>query len=314
LSAANFKNILTMKSTRRFFFPLLLALFSLGIAGCAEGGSTLESLRENAVLQNVARAVLTGKVFDRAAIAVRNNDENALQNATDELEKIDPLAAAEQLVKGALWLDVRAMNEKNPALKTELETQAAQKYRQALKIAPTFPSHDAMLLNALGYFLADRGTSPEDFQTAEKLTRAALKLLDAEIAEIEGAPLSGTLLAIKKFERAQTARDSLAWALFRQKKFEAARKEQIAAINEAKANIPTGQKISADLYFHLAEIERALKNVPAAKANYEAALQVEPEHAPSLNGLHSLAGSTPGPTPAPGAPPDEAPDDAALRA
>jgi tetratricopeptide (TPR) repeat protein len=307
----------------KFIRGVSFSAFVIGAAflsGCAGSGNTpdaLESLRENTVLQNAARAVLTGKVFDRAAIAVRNGDENALQNATDELEKINPLAAAEQLVKGALWLDVRAMNEKNPALKTELETEAAQKYRQALKIAPTFPSQNAMLLNTLGYFLADRGTSPKDFRTAEKLTRAALKLLDAEIAGIEGTPLSGTLLTIKKFERAQTARDSLAWALFRQKKFEAARKEQIAAITESKANLPAGQKISAELYFHLAEIERALKNVFAAKANYEAALQVEPDHAPSLSGLRSLGRSTPGakPEPPPNSPPlENQTNDDALRA
>ena len=174
-----------MKFFRCAFLFSVLAGFAFSLGGCAGSGSTpggaLESLRQNVVLQNAARAALTGKVFDRAAIAVRNGDENALQNATSELEKIDPLAAAEQLVNAALWLDSRAHNEKNSALKNDLENQAAQKYRQALKIAPNFPSQDATLLNALGYFLADRGTSPADFQTAEKLTRAALKLLDAEI-------------------------------------------------------------------------------------------------------------------------------------
>lgn len=298
-----------MKFIRSIFF-LVCVLGATFLTGCADGESTpgaLKALRQNDVLRNAARAVLTGKVFDRAAIAVRNGDENALQNATAELEKIDPLAAAEQLVKGALWLDVRAMNEKNSALKTELEVQAAQKYRHALKITPDFPSKNAMLLNTLGYFLADRGTSPDDFLKAEKFTRAALKVLNEEIADIEGTPLSGTLLRNKKFERAQTARDSLAWALFRQKKFEAARKEQIAAINETKANTPAGQSISAELYFHLAEIERALKNIPAAKANYEAALQVEPDHAPSSQGLLSLERSTPdgAPLPPPGFSPSQ---------
>jgi tetratricopeptide (TPR) repeat protein len=296
-----------MKLKLRCFSRAIFVFSVLALAGCTGSGSTpgdaLESLRENAVLQNAARAVLTGKVFDRAAVAVRNGDENALENATAELEKIDPLAAAEQLVKGALWLDMRAMNEENPRLKKELEDQAAQKYRQALRIAPNFPSQNAMLLNTLGYFLADRGTSTKDFQTAEKLTRASLKLLDAEIAETENTPLSGALLAMKKFERAQTARDSLAWALFRQKKFEAARKEQIAAVSEAKANASTTRTISAELYFHLAEIERALKNIPAAKANYQAALKIDPNHTPSLQGLLSLPGSTPRAVPAPNSPP-----------
>ena len=290
----------------KFFHRVLLLVASsaiaLSVGGCAGAGSTpgaLQSLRENAVLQNAAKAALAGKVYDRAAIAVRNGDEKALEKATDALIEIDPLAAAEQLVNAAGWLDTRAMSETDLALKKDLETQATQKYRRALEIAPGFPSRDPNLLNALGYFLADRGTSNEDFQTAEKLTRASLKLLDAQIAQTENAPLSGPLLAMQKFNRAQTARDSLAWALFRQKKFAAARKEQIAAVNEAQAGAATvNQTLSPDLYFHLAEIERALKNKPAAIANYQAALKIDPDHKPSLKGLLSLTGSTPSPAPA----------------
>lgn len=293
-----------MKFIRRAFFSLAFAMSAVSLVGCSGTGSTpggaLESLRESPVLQNAARAVLSGKIYDKAAISVRNGDVNALGKATQELAKIDPLAAAEQLVNAAGWLDSRAMSEKDPALKTELESQSAQKYRQALEIAPAFPSKNAMLLNALGYFLADRGESLEDFQTAEKLTRASLKLLDKEITEIESAPLSGSLVALKKFTRGTTARDSLAWALFRQNKFEAARKEQLSALKEAVANAETvAQTVSPELYFHLAEIERALKNFPAAKANYQAALKVDPNHEPSLKGLLSLTGSTPGLTPAP---------------
>ncbi len=292
-----------MKFTNRVFSFSVLAICFASLTGCSGTGSTpdvLESLRENEVLQNAAKAALSGKIYDRAAIAVRNGDETALESATQELVKIDPLAAAEQLVNAAGWLDMRAMGETDAATKADLEIQSTQKYRQALKIAPTFPSKNANLLNSLGYFLADRGKTLADFQTAEKFTRASLQLLSKEIAEIEGTPLSGSLVALKKLNRATTARDSLAWALFRQKKFEAARKEQVTAVKEATAHAPTlNQTVSPDLYFHLAEIERALKNTPAAKANYQAALKVNPDHKPSLQGLLSLAGSTPSPAPTP---------------
>lgn len=298
-----------MKFIRRAFLVSISTVCALSLAGCSGAGSTpgfIQSLRENTVLQNAAKAALSGKIYDRAAIAIRDGNENALANATEELAFVDPLAAAEQMVKAAAWLDLRAYGETDAALKTQLEIQSAQKYRQALKITPNFPSKNPDLLNALGYFLADRGASATDFQNAEKFTRSSLKRMDAQIQETAQAPLSGPLVALQKFNRAQTARDSLAWALFRQGKFAAARKEQIAAVNEAQTNTPAGQKISAELYFHLAEIERALKNTDAAKVNYQAALKIDPDHAPSLQGLLSLAGSTP--SPAPGAPPPEESD------
>jgi len=274
------------------FIPALLAIpFFLG--GCASEGSTLSSWRENQILKNAARAVLLGKTFDRATIARRNGDDKALLAAADELKKIDPLSAAEQLVAVASQLDGQAQISPDQSRKKILTAQAAQKYRQALRISPDFPSRDASLLNALGYFLADRGQSKTDFQTSERLTRKAVKLWDDLVAKVEDAPLSGSILAARKFMRAIT-RDSLAWALFRQKKFEAARAEQKMAVKEAEETAPEmGEKVSADLYFHMAEIERSLKNIPSAKSNYQSALKVEPDHAPSQRALDSLQKTVP---------------------
>lgn len=299
-------------NSRVLRFPILLAIpFFLG--GCAQDGSTLSALRENPILQNAARAVLMGKTFDRAAIARRNNDDEALVAAADDLGKIDPLSAAEQLVTVAAQLDGRAQITKDEPQKKLLEAQAAEKYREALRIAPEFPSRNAMLLNALGYFLAERGQTKSDFQTGEQLTRSSLKLWDASVSEVENAPMSGQLLAARKFMRANT-RDSLAWALFRQGKLQNAKAEQIIAVKEAKEFASqVGEKVPADLYFHLGEIERALKNLGAAKSNYEEALKVEPDHAPSRRALNSLSKKpTPDRLPSENKPPaDSLPDESA---
>jgi len=256
--------------SRVLLFPALLSM-PLFLGGCTSDGSTLAALRENPILRNAARAVLMGKAFDRAAIARRNG-----------------LAVAEQMVTAAAQLDRRAQLSKDQTQKKTLEAQANQKYREALRILPDFPSRNADLLNALGYFLADRGDSKNDFQTAERLTRASLTLWDASVKEVEGTPMSGEILAARKFMRANT-RDSLAWALFRQGKFQNAKAEQLNALKEAEVSAgQINEKVPADLYFHLGGIERALKNFGAARKQYEAALKVEPKHAPSTNALKLL--------------------------
>lgn len=273
---------------RVLLFPCLLVI-PLAVAGCGQAESTLAQLRENEVVRNAARAVLLGNTYDRAAIARRNGDSQALMAAAIELEKLDPLAAAEHLVENAVQLDSRAMLARDPAAKKELEAEAAQKYREALRINPDFPSQNAQLLNALGYFLADRGTSKSDFVAAEKLTRAALKRWDELVEEMSELPLFSAPGEAARFSRAHGPQDSLAWALFKQGRFAEARKEQAAAIKAVEAAAPQIQgRISADLYYHLAEIERGLKNYAAAQKNYQAALKLEPDHEPSLRGLASL--------------------------
>lgn len=281
----------------RVLFPALF-FTALLLGGCGHGESTLAPLRENETLRDAARAVIIGKTFDRAAVARRNRDTSALQAAAAALEKLDStiaerplLLAAEQLVVTAVELDSRAMRTNDAALKKQLEAQASEKYREALQLSPEFPSRNAQLLNALGYFLADRGSSTEDFQIAERLTRESLRLLSEAVKDTEGMPLSGTVLAARRFSRASGPQDSMAWALFKQGRFEEARREQLAVIKEAEETAPQiGRQVSADLYFHLAEMERALGNLEAAKVQYQKALTSEPEHAASRAALASLQG------------------------
>ena len=224
------------------------------------------------------------------------------------MAKVDPVASAEQLVLAAYQFDINARNAPNAQQKKNLQAQASQKYREALKVSPTFPSKNPDLLNGLGYFLAERGSSQSDFQTAERLTREALKMLDDAIAQMEKSPIKSPLLADIKFSRSNT-RDSLAWALFRRGQFQAAKTEQTKAIQEAEATAgQIREKVSADLYFHMGEIERALKNISAAEKNYRAALKAEPDHTETLSALAKI-GKKPLVAPRKSAPQNPAPND-----
>src|SRR5690606_21786187 len=105
---------------------------------------------------------------------------------------------------------------------------------------------------------------------------------------------------------AQLARDSLAWALFKQGRHEEARREQEQAVIVARrvAALTGGSvRISADLYYHLGEIYRELGRYQDARRQFRAALSEEGNHAESLRALEELGGSPGESTPLPDLPP-----------
>ncbi len=167
--------------------------------------------------------------------------------------------AAEKAVIDAIRFEFSTRSTGNAASSTrraQMLAQAAQNYRLALQLDPNFSSNDPQLLNALGYFLAEKGASSTDFQKAELLTRRALAGWDkaAKSALLKPAEVD--------LNRAIT-RDSLAWALFRQQKFAEATREQRIAVADAQkalaagANDPNGEAL-AELKTHLQQIEAAL--------------------------------------------------------
>jgi tetratricopeptide (TPR) repeat protein len=263
------------------------------LGGCAqrENISWQEELRSLPLLQKTARVFLTGQIYDHAIIALRDGNESALQNAQDELQMVAPLLAAEQAVRAAIVLDSRAQREKNEAIAEKLRASASKKYREALSIDANFDSTNPDLLNALGYYLAERGTSTTDFQTAEKLTRRALALYDQAIASLPDSTLSPIrmTLAQARYSRAVGARDSLAWSLFRQRRYGEALKEQKSAVDEAAKNSALiEQPVPADLYYHQGEIYRALNKLDEAQKQYSKALDIEPDHQLSLRAKLAL--------------------------
>lgn len=263
---------------------LLLGTALLSLPGCSSPGAW----RESRVLGNAASALYLARQYDGAIIASRNGDSARLAAAIEKIEQLGGthdlaalrLNAAEGLVRDATSLDFAAQKLRGDGAQ-KLQQQATQKYRLALKLAPGFASRDPQLLNALGYFLAERGSTPADWRQAEKLTRAAL----ARWNELGKEASDSSWL---QFSRANT-RDSLAWALYRKREYSAALQQQLAAVDEARRSAPRiGEKVPAELSFHLAEIYRASGLLKNAAREYQNALQVEPQHSPSQRALEEL--------------------------
>lgn len=163
---------------------------------------------------------------------------------------------------------------------------ATENYRRALMFAPNFGSENPDLLNAAGYMLADRGQTIEDFQNAEKLTRSALALVEKMIAKVqegpEDEPMKQARLRALRYALACGPRDSLAWSLFKLKRYDEALKEQQRAVADAKANEPAGLLRAADsmpdLLYHLGAIYAALGQKDKAKSAFDEALKLKPTH------------------------------------
>jgi tetratricopeptide (TPR) repeat protein len=205
-------------------------------------------------------------------------------------------------------LDSQAQRFEGDAREVVRKRSAAQ-YRSAQRLTPKFDSEDPTLLNALGYFLAERGQTPDDFREAERLTRRALqlhdKLLTPPSVDVDAPPIDTPTArraledwarrggqAANEFSRANT-RDSLAWALFRQKRFEEAAREQERAVRDAQnSHREAGQPMPPELHFHLGEIYRALKREADARRQYEQAVRLDPDD-PSRSALEELNRATP---------------------
>ncbi len=239
-----------------------LALLVFVLAGC-NPADVADSGKTRDVLKTALSAPAVSRIFDAGTRAIDNDDLQTLSEQCDELRRLGAHREADLLSLGAAGNAViEAAQLENKASesstrKSELLAQAAQQYRLALRLSPDFPSQNPDLLNALGYFLADRGSSNADFVTAENLTRRALNRLD-ELAKSQ-LILSSADVA---FTRANT-RDSLAWALFRQKKFQEAFSQQQQAMSEARgalvsgASDPSGESLR-EMTFHLQQIEKAV--------------------------------------------------------
>ncbi|HEX8551290.1 MAG TPA: hypothetical protein VF681_07005 [Abditibacteriaceae bacterium] len=235
------------------------------LSGCAA--------KESPLVRDVARAILTARADEQTRSALRSGDDAKLRAAIDEAARLDTqnnagkntlsgaalrLRTAEDLVVAGVRAEIGIKDSPMAAIRVA-QSDAAANHRRALAISPDFPSKDSQLLNALGYFLADRGTSREDFLKAEKFTRRAVALLTSK------TPDAG---------RANT-RDSLAWALFKLGRLEEAEKEQREAIREARET----KNMGAELALHFGEIlAKAGKKDEARAALKEAIALPEGEH------------------------------------
>lgn len=250
-------------------FVALGAVLLLG--GCQ--ASDVSRLSSSSALRQAARSYLVGTTYDQALIAARENNGRRLRDAMRRLQSLKAadvsgnlqLRHAEQLVRDAQSLDIQAAQSPDPKLRTKLSAESAHKYRAALRWAPAFPSQDPLLLNALGYFLADRGTTEKDFLLAAQLTSNAVAMLSQRIADNEqiGVSDSNWMSALKR-QQALT-RDSHAWALYRLERFNQAEAAQRKALKQAKSSGLTNRPALAELWGHLAKILQAQGETAEAK-------------------------------------------------
>lgn len=237
------------------------------LTGCGVDSSS--SPRQ--VLQTALQAREIGRTFDAGQRALQSGNVEALVRSSDQLRRLGAAreeqlltrGAAEQLVQDAVQFELAAQSLSSTR-KAQLQAQAAQNYRLALRLLPGFSSDNPQLLNALGYFLADRGQSIEDFQSGEKLVQRALGIYAKRLRARPELDQSAEF----QLDRAIT-RGSLAWALFRQKKFDAAWSEQKNAVAEAQSagaqlGLPATNESLVELLFHLKQIETALGRKPQA--------------------------------------------------
>ncbi len=271
---------------------LFLALPLVLLGGCAaqNGAANTDSL-----LTRVAQSIVGGKAYDRAVVAARDGDDAAFLRAERDVER----AGGEFSAPGASSLAGQAVQmamdfgqkaQKSSDANAEIWHQKeAEQYRRALRLGAA-RSDNPEILNAIGYFLAERGTSAADFKQAEQMTRKSLKLWQELV---DGATLE-TSRAVYRFSMANV-RDSLAWALFRQNRLPEAAQEQERAINEAtqaaqKSGNGLWSKMPPELPYHLGEIYRAQTRVQDAAQQYQRALKLDPNFADAQRALKKLNG------------------------
>lgn len=296
----NMMKSLRTRIVRRIFLAGVCALLC-GVAGCGAPGGSVPPQNAASVLRSAARAVLIGRAYDRALWAAERGDIAAFGMAHSELRRLGAasealtlvqrvaLSPAEEAVARALApeLSVAELAEYTSTgrVPASVEQRMARQYRRALQLSPQFDSLDPVKLNALGYFLAEHGTTADDFKTAERLTRAALRLLDEAMTQEEQRGDDALrLLALRA-----AVRDSVAWALFRQQRLAEALIEQRRAVAEAEAGARKGaDAVTAEFYFHLGEIHRALGQLDEARDQYQKALKADPKDNASRRALQAV--------------------------
>ena len=206
-----------------------------------------------------------GRAYDRAQLALARGDQSQLddlgaqirarlaKNPTQTASQDAQLARvfiAKFVGSAGFWENQTAISsgsQRDEALK-----KSAQNYRSALLFVPNdknsafVKSLGAQNLNALGYFLADRGENLNDWTRAEALTRLAVEL-------------SPKQSAVEEYERAIGPQDSHAWALYRLGRFTEARDVQKEVLQlVGKSNNVGEDNLSPDIPFHMGAIYKAL--------------------------------------------------------
>lgn len=194
----------------------------------------------------------------------------AQQKANDPEQAARSLAEAERRAQAVLG----TIGQKMPTSRTEVQLRLAQLLQvgayysddkndtgdairlmeEAVRIAP----NDRGALNALGYTLADKGTTPEDFDRAVELTRKALNI----------TPDDPLIL------------DSYGWALFKKNDLQGARRVLREAV-DADPDEP-------DLRYHLGVVYGQLGMIDDARLELERSLVLNPDFKEAQKAIQDL--------------------------
>lgn len=229
------RSILSRRVLALFGAALSTPLFLSGCGGQpgANGQSSVSS-----VLAGAGRSIGAARAYDHLTRAMESSDADVFLQATAQMQENGAWPLVEHMVQ------------------------------QRVQTARTLM--DAHQLNSLGYMLADKGQYPQQFVAAEALTRQALKIYDQNLDSFRaGATPSRALIrAVNQAKSSRAAiRDSLAWALFRQGRYEEALAEQEKAVAEARVSARVlGQEMPDELEQHLDQI-RAMVEKQAPLAN-----------------------------------------------
>ena len=267
---------------RRLKSTFIAALALLPLGGCA----AQHTGQPNAMWRQMARAYLVGVTYDQALIAARQENRRNLRRTLHRLEELDAtdvssslqLDRAEDQVRQAVSLERRSMrlSHEHEALKRQLWAQAMQQYRAALRTSPQFPSKDPLLLNALGYHLADQGRNTDDYTLSVELTARAVAILGKIIEQNSDAGVTKRAWLEQIEQQQAITRDSLAWGLYKLDRFREAEAAQQQALKQAKSSGLQDNVALAELWWHQAQILHAQGLEDVANAALKEAQRLQP--------------------------------------
>jgi tetratricopeptide (TPR) repeat protein len=153
---------------------------------------------------------------------------------------------------------------------------------------------EAMSANDTGYVLADAARNKRELRLSERLTRQALSGCEAALRDVTRPELQ-KYVPDYQFSCA-TVRDSFAWALYRQRRYQEAVREQERAVADmtavgplmGKARQSAVNRTQAELRYHLGEIYRALGRRDDARQQFKTAQETVPKHSDVAAALRAL--------------------------
>ena len=258
----------------QIFGGLGIAVLSLNLAGCAQNEAG------EGFFQSALRDITLARAYDGAQIALKRGDQSGLDDlgaqirarmarqngAADTQDAQLARVFVRQFVDSAMIWENQSVLTQGKS-RENARKKSARNYRSALLFLPSKTKDSAFLkslgaqnLNALGYFLADRGENLADWTRAEALTRLAVEL-------------SPRNTAFEEFDRAVGPQDSHAWALYKMGRFSEARELQTQVLQLIGKSKNVGEtQISPDIPFHMGAIFKALGQSRQASRFFDIAI------------------------------------------